>query len=157
MTRLHQPGGITDHDLFVIQPDDHHPEVEHVRLQINGLSIPPGDYERRITWTRDNHLMTEAVLAGQNSVPAGGKHGAWAMGNQTSGESNSRLISGTGVYTYIASFSRLHGDTYLTVSIFGSGVRWKDIYLDGDETVLVFTNTTGGNQLLRCWGLVTAK
>jgi hypothetical protein len=158
MTTMRQTVGITDHDLFVVQPHDHHPEVEHARVQINGTSIAPGDYEHRVQWTRNNHLVTEVVLAGPTSLATSGRIGAWAAGNQTSGEGNARFISGSGVYTYLASFSRLHGDTYLTVpDTFGSGIALKDVYLDGDETVLVFTNTHGTNQSLSAWGMVVAK
>lgn len=152
-----QPAGITDHSLFMITPYDHHPEVESARLQINGLSIPPGDYEKRITWTRSSHRITEAILAGQSSTVPGGRHGAWGMGTQVSGQSNARFLSGAGVYTYLASFSRLHGDTYLSSTIFGNSIVLKDIYLDGADTVLLFTNLSALSQSLYCWGLVTAK
>lgn len=158
MTVGKQPDGITEHDLFVgIQPHDHHPEVEHDRVQINGMSIAPGDHEHRITWTRDDHLVTEVVLKGPSSIIGAGSQGVWACGHQTSGESTSRSSSGSGVYTYVASFSRLHGDSYLSDSIFGTGCLLKDIYLDGDETVLVFRNTYPSSRTLRAWGLVTAK
>lgn len=159
MTDLLQPKGITDHDLFVVQPHDHHPEVEHARVQVNGIVIAPGDYEYRIAWLRDSHRITEAILAGSASIIPGGKQGAWGVGTQVSAQSNARFISGTTAYTYVASFSRLHGDTHLTTTLFGdTRIRWKDIYLDGDETVLVFTNTDAVlNKTLRCWGLVIAK
>lgn len=157
MTVGKEPGGITEHDLFIIQPHDHHPEVEHDRVQINGTSIPSGDYEHRITWNRDDHLVTEVVLRGPTSVIGAGYHGVWACGHQTASESESRFSAGSGVYTYVSSYSRLHGDTYLTDSIFGSSCRLKDIYLDGDETVLVFRNLSPSNRTLRAWGLVIAK
>jgi len=155
--RLRAPEGITDHDLLVVTPEDHHPGAEIERVIQNGLSIAPGAYEHRVQWTHDGHEVTEAMLAGVSTIISGGRIGAWGMGSQTSGEGDSRFISGAGVYTYIASFSRLHGDTYLSTAIFGTSIYWRDIYLDGDETVLEFFNTGASNQILRFWGTVAAK
>jgi len=157
VTRLRSPGGITDHDLIVSETDDHHPGVEIARVIQNGLSIPPGAYEHRVQWNSGSHQVTEVVLAGSGFIIPGGHNGAWAMGAQTSGQSDSRFISGAGVYTYIASFSRLHGDTYLSSSIFGASIRLRDVWLDGDETVLEFFNTAGANRTLKYWGVVIVK
>jgi len=151
------PRGLTRHSLFQLQPDDHHAEVEHQRVICNGLSISPGDYEYRFSWTRDNHITTSACLLGPTTLIPGGRQGAWGSGSQTPTASGAQFISGSGTYMYIASFMRLHGDSYLSTSIFGSSIRWKDIYLDGDETVLVFTNLSVASQLLKFWGMLWAK
>jgi len=157
MSKARVPRGITDHDYFVIEPDDHHPEAEVEKLIINGTSISPGDYEVRIQWNRDNHIITEACLAGSNLYFQGGRSGAWASGTQTPAQSGSEHVSGSGTYLYIASFMRLHGDAYLSQAVFGTSIRLKDLYLDGDETVILFNNGAGSNRTLRCWGLCWAK
>lgn len=157
LTRLTDSGIVTDHDLIVVQSNDHHPPAEIARVQQNGVSISPGAYEHRIAWAYGGHKVTEALLAASGTPVPGGKLGAWAMGAQSSTQSDSRFISGAGVYTYIASFSRLHGDTYLSTAIFGSSIYLRDIWLDGDETVLEFYNAAAVNRTLRFWGTVTTK
>lgn len=158
MTKADQIGGIAKHDLFVISPSDHHPEVEHARIQINGVSVAGyTEHEHRVQWAQDDHLVTEVVLRGATSGIGAGSQGAWACGSQTATESVSRFSAGAGAYTYVASFSRLHGDSYLSEAIFGASIRLKDVYIDGDETVVVFYNTAPSSKTLRAWGLAIAK
>lgn len=150
------PGGIAEHDLLAaVEPHSHHAEVEVAKVLINGLAIGAGDHEVTVPWTRANHVTTSACLAAPGSLSPGGRLGAWSTGTQTVGEGCAEHLAGGGTYIYIASFMRLHGDSYLSQRIFGTGIRLKDVYLDGASTKLLFF--AAAPSTLRCWGLVWAK
>lgn len=158
MSTARPPGAISDHDLFTgVLPSSHHAEIELKKIINNGISIPPGDYEYRVTWLQDDHLVTEACLAGPDILVSGGRNGAWASGTRTMAQSGAEHISSGGAYTYVASFMRLHGDTYLSRSVFGTSIRWKDIWVDGADTVILMTNISGSNQTMKFYGLVWGK
>lgn len=156
-------GIVTDHDLMLGQTEnDHHPVVESHDVLINSLSIPTGDYEKRITLSRSGHKTVRLIMRGPEGVGLlQGHTGGYFVGTDVSARGvgiSMRPYGGGGYFNvYMGGYSRLHGDSYLSHMCFGSSIRCKDVYIDDDELVIVFTNASGSNQNLTAYGLAVVK
>jgi hypothetical protein len=161
--RTSMPQMVADHLLLQgITPSDHHNPVTTFTVLINSLSIAPGSYEHRVALPTDGYKTIRAILRGSEAVQIQGHGGCSAVGTDTSEESTAIGIRpyGAGGYptSYMGAYSRLHGDSHLTWSgVFGTSITLQDLYLDGDEAVLVFYNTSGSNKNLQVYGTVVVK
>lgn len=161
--RLDREEKSVDHDDFTGQTaDDHHPQGESFRILINLQSIgATSAYEFRQS-IKGGHKTIRAILRGLQSTDVQGHVGAFVMGNDNSGECTGVSVTpyGSGYpTTYMGCYSRIHGDSYLTHSIFGGAVRLRDIYIDTatDEAVLEFYNAGGLTTFFSCYGLIEVK
>lgn len=159
--RLEDHGVVLDHALLQgVGAHDHHPGVESFKIQINAQSISPGAYEHRVTVGQENHKTVTAILRGYDNVGIQGHEGAYIVGGETAGQcSGMGLVpyGGGGWTSYMGSYSRLHGDSYLTRGHFRNSIYLRDVWIDGDEVVLEFYNPSGSSQLLTVYGTVVVK
>lgn len=160
--RLEDFGVVLDHALLQDQtPADHHPSVETYTVLINALSIPPGAYEHRVTVGETGHQTVTAILRGYQSVALQGHSGAYVIGGATAGQCTGVGLFpyGSGGYfsSYMGSYSRLHGDAYLTRGHFRNNIPLRNLWIDGDEVVLEFYNPSGSSQLMTVYGTVIVK
>lgn len=156
---------LTDHDGLVTLPNQHHPPVETVTIQINGTTIAPGAYTYSTALTYSGHKIVRAILRGPISVDIVGSAGAYVVGTDTADQAAgfSMVPSNIALYptTYMGGYSRMHGDTYLTEMVFGvmpaAHIVLKDVRINGSNLELVFQNLDGVNRALYCYGLCVVK
>jgi len=154
---------ITDHGGLVTLPEQHHPPVETVVVQINGTSIAPGLSTQTFALTYSGHQIARAILRGPITVDVVGNAGAYVVGTDVADQSAgfSMVPSGIANYptTYMGGYSRLHGDSYLSELVFAVGgfIVLKDVRINGSNLELVFQNVSGVNKTLICHGLVVVK
>lgn len=136
---------VTDHDLIVSEPGDHHPPVETFILQVNFFEIPPASSKSyRVNLDYGGHKTVRVYLRGTESVGLQGHTGCYIIGTDAQAESAS--IGVEPYYTspgpaYIGGYSRLHGDSFLSPAMF-RGARLVDVWIDGDQVVLSFYNAS---------------
>jgi hypothetical protein len=162
--RLNFVGKITDHSLLQnVGEDDHHLRGISATVLINSQAIPGlSAYEHRISLGVTGFKTFRALLRGANSTDTQGHDGVFILANDTSEQCTGIGVNpyGAGGYTttYMGAYSRIYGDSYLTpVGMFGSGITLRDAYIDGDEAVLEFLNTSWLSQNLKCYGTLVIK
>lgn len=146
--RVSQKPKLTDHDLLQdISANDHHPQVDTFKIQINSQAIAAATaYEFRQTLDSSNYKTVHAILRGSVAVQILGHVGVSVVGGDNTAEATSIAIApyGGGGYltSYMGAYSRLHGDTYLCQNgAFGPSIVLQEVYVDDDEAVLRFYNT----------------
>jgi hypothetical protein len=160
--RLHKKI-ITDHSLLVnVGEDDHHNRGISATVLINSYSISPSTiYEHRISLGKTGFKVFRGLLRGKNNVDIQGHDGAFVIASDVVEESSAIGIcpyGGSYVTSYMGSYSRIHGDAYLVpYGIFGPSIVLQDTYIDGDEAVLEFYNSSGSSQNLTCYGTLAIK
>ena len=160
--RLDDTGIVSDHDLLLdVGPNDHHDQAESWTVQLDGVTASPGTYEARIALATGNHKTVLGVLRGQQIVDIRGHVGAVLVGSDSSANSMGISIQpygGSYTTSYLGAYSRLHGDASLAWSgTFGAYITLMDFYLDGDEVVIEFYNSSGSDQYIYCYGTGVAK
>lgn len=131
---------IGSHSQFSdIGPSDHHPAAESFTVIENGQALTPGIHNYDISLNSGNHKLVRMVIRGPNAVGGGGYLGVIAVGTNVQQESHSIAIAYM-TYVYAGCFSRMHGDTKLSRTVFGASVRLLDVYLLDDTVRLVFEN-----------------
>jgi len=161
--RIDQKRVVTDHDLMTeVLPDDHHGQVESYTLAINSQAIAAlSAWEHRASLATADHKTLRAILRGYKSMDIQGHEGCFVLGTDTSAECTGIGLQpyGAGGYvtSYMGGYSRLHGDTYLSHRMFGSGIYLRDAYIDGSDAVLEFYNSSGLTRFLRVYGTVIVK
>lgn len=162
--RLNQKQIKIDHDnLIDINIDDHHPEVKSFKVTINGQAISGRTaWEKRFSLGKANYKSVQAILRGYQTVDIQGHTGVVVMAASVSANSSgySNKPYGSGYPTcYMGSYSRLHGDSYLTPSLFSANTRLRDVYIDtgNNEVVIEFYNISTYTQTMSCYGLVVVK
>jgi hypothetical protein len=153
---------ITDHSLLQIEEADHHLRGISKTVLINSQAIAGlTAYELRIDLGSTGFSGFRALLRGPDSVDIQGHVGAFVIAGGASEECTGIGIRpyGAGGYvtSYMGAYSRIHGDSYLTHSMFGGSIRLRDAYIDGDEAVLEFYNPSGSSQNLTCYGTLAIK
>jgi len=152
---------LTDHGGLAILPEQHHPPVETVTIQINGTSISAGANTQTFALTYSGHKVARAILRGPFTVDVVGNAGAYVVGTDAANQSAgfSMMPSEIAFYptTYMGGYSRMHGDTYVSEIVFGQSIVLKDVRINGTNLELTFQNLSGINQLLYCHGLVIVK
>lgn len=161
--RLRSKEKLADHNQIQgQQPEDHHPPAEFYRIIINSQSVPAtGAVELRQSLIYDGHKTIRAVLRGHENTDIQGHTGAFVQGSDLENDSigaSCRPYGGAGyTISYMGSYSRIHGDSYLTNAMFGNNIRLRDIWIDDDEAVLEFYNAAGTAQNLTVYGTVMVK
>ena len=154
---------VTDHDMHTgIGENDHHNRAISEDVLINSQSISPGAYELRIDLGRDGFRTFWAILRGTKSVDIQGHGGVFVMAGGLSGDCHGLTVApyGAGGYptSYMGAYSRIHGDSFLSYpSAFGPSISLRDAYIDGDEAVLEFYNSSGFNRVLTVYGTLAVK
>lgn len=152
-----------DHDLLQTQGEhDHHPRGTVVNVLVNSQAIAGTTaYELRINVGREGYQTVRAILRGHELVDTIGHTGVNVLGGATAGECASSWTKpyGAGGYTtsYMGGYSKLHGASYLSRNNFGSSILLRDVWIDGDEVVLEFYNTSATSQNMSCYGMVVLK
>jgi hypothetical protein len=155
--RTTEKGQVADHTLLAdVGVNDHHRQGTFYTVIINSQTIPPGAYQLRTALGGTGHKTIRAMLRGSISVGTQGHCGAFALGSDVAAQSVG-MSSVYSAYTYMGCFSRLHGDTKLSETIFGSSIYLRDIYIDGSDGVLEFYNSSGTNQALMVYGTISVK
>lgn len=154
----------TDHDLLTgVGEDDHHNRGVSGTILVNSQSISAASaYEVRVDLGASGFNSFRALLRGANSVDIQGHDGAFVLAGAASQDCSAISLSpyGSGGYvtSYMGAYSRIHGDSYLTPGhMFGTSIALRDAYIDGNEAVLEFYNTSGSAQNLTVYGTLVAK
>lgn len=153
---------VTDHDLFSGQSaNDHHALVASARFVVNAYAIgPASSYVLAVALGHSGCQVLKAVLRGSRSVDVQGHGGVFVLGTATQTESCSIGIEPypSGTQSYMGGYSRLHGDSYLSVGgMFGNSISLVDAYISGSDARFVFYNSSGSSQNLTVYGSVVAK
>jgi len=153
---------VTAHGLVVTTPADHHPPAESWKVICNGLSIPPGTYDYRVALVYAGHQVVKVILRATLMVDTQGHSGLYAVGGNAALTSMAVISKGveiTGYVTsYMGAYSRLHGDAWLSqIGMFGSFIALTDLFIDGSDVVLRFSNVAGTNQDLIVYGSGVSK
>jgi hypothetical protein len=153
---------ITDHDLIISEPDDHHLPATYFTIAINAQAIAGNTaYEHRINLGNSGHKTMRVIIQGDQTVLLQGYEGAFILANDTSQECSAMSVmkySPTYITSYMGTYSRLHGDSYLSDNVFGDGhIRLRDAYIDGDEAVLEFFNSDSSSRDLTVYGTGVVK
>lgn len=150
-----------DHDDLLNQGEhDHHPRGTFFKVIVNSQSISAGSaYELRTSLGREGHKTMWGMLRGVDRVGGQGYEGCFFLASDVEDESIGMSCTYAGSsYAYMGAFSRLHGDSYLSpAAMFGSFIRLRDAWIDGDEAVLEFYNSAGTAQNLTVYGTVAVK
>jgi len=161
--RLAGAGIVTDHDFLTgVTEDDHHNRAISRTVLVNAQSIAPGAYELRVSLGSSGFRTFRALLRGSISVDIQGHVGVFLIAGGASEDCSAIGIApygGSGYTTsYMGAYSRIHGDSYLSlIGTFGSGIALRDAYIDDDEAVLEFYNTSGSNRTLTVYGTLAVK
>jgi len=152
---------LLDHAGLAILPEEHHPPVETISIIINGSVMTPGTQIWTTGLTYSGHKIVRAILRSNTYVDLVGQTGAFVVGTDTSAQSAGISIRPSEISgyptTYMGGYSRLHGDTYLSGICFGTDIVLKDISISGSLLRLEFTNISGSNQAVYCYGLAIVK
>ena len=153
---------ITDHNLIISEPDDHHQPATYFTILVNAQAIAGNTaHEHRINLGNTGHKTMRVIIHGDNSILLQGYEGAFILANdvpQASCSISIRKYSPTYITSYMGGYSRLHGDSYLSDNIFGDdSIRLRDAYIDGDEAVLEFYNTNVLQKDLTVYGTGVIK
>lgn len=131
---------IGSHNQFLdIGPNDHHTAAESFTVIENGQSLTPGTHNYDISLNSGNHKLVRMVIRGPTTTGGGGYLGVIAVGTDSQQESHSIALAYM-TYVYASSFSRMHGDTKLSRTIFGTSIRLLDVFLLDSTVRLVFEN-----------------
>jgi hypothetical protein len=154
---------ITEHTLLTgIGENDHHNRGISRTVLINSQAIAGlTAYELRIDLGATGFKTFRACLRGPDSVDIQGHAGVFVLAGDVSQDCMGIGIRpyGAGGYTtsYMGAYSRIHGDSYLTPSMFGSNIVLRDAYIDGDEAVLEFYNPSVISRNMTCYGTLAVK
>jgi hypothetical protein len=162
--RLKNKQVITNHELVQnIEEDTHHNRGISATILINAQTISAlSSWEYRIDLGKTGYKTLRVLLRGALAVDIQGHAGVFVIsGNATLESSGIGLLPyGSGGYTtsYMGSYSRIHGDSWLApIGMFGLGITLRDAYIDDDEAVLEFYNYSGLSQTLKCYGTLVIK
>lgn len=151
----------TDHNLLIgVGSEDHHVTAVTGKIQINGLSIPPGVYNYTIALGKSGCKTIQGIIRGDKSVDIQGHTGVWFVGTSATQNSSSYGLRPypSGTQSYVGGYSRLHGDTYISHCDFGqNAILLLDVYISGTNAVFSFSNGYSANRLLRCYGSFICK
>lgn len=153
---------ITDHDSMIgVAEEDHHPQGTSYTILINSQAISAySAYEHRQSLGSGNHKTLRANLRGYQQVGLQGYTGVFVLAGNTSEDCTGiSLVPYGGTYptSYMGAYSRIHGDSYLTYSLFGIGVHLRNVYIDDDEAVFEFYNSSSSDRTFSCYGTFLIK
>jgi hypothetical protein len=153
--RLSSKDVLTDHALLTdVGANDHHASVVTFRILVNALSIPPGSYDYRVALGKSGCRVVQGIIRGNVGVDIQGHTGVWFVGTATAVQSSTIGLAPypSGTQSYVGGYSRLHGDTYLSLPHFGNSIRLNDVFLDASDVVFRFFNANGTAQNLIVYG-----
>ena len=146
---------LKDHNKLTDQgPHDHHPQGTSWSIAINLQAVPAfSSHDFRIPLGRTGYKACKGILHGGQKVSAQGYTGCSFLAADSVGESIGYSSAYMGSYSYMGCFSRLHGDSYMSPSsVFGYGIRLKDVFIDGSDQVIRVTNTTSITRYAKMYG-----
>jgi len=160
--RLQGRDVVTDHDLLTdVGEGDHHVSAVTFKVQVNSLSIAPGQYSHSVSLGKTGCRTVQGIIRGNVNVDIQGHTGVWFIGMATAQNSSSIGLRPypSGTQSYVGGYSRLHGDTYLSHSDFGQNIiRLLDVYISGSNVVFSFFNAhPSANRNLTVYGSGVAK